>query len=319
MVNNKKNKSCHDDHHRRQQHRKHCVPNLWNLEAEGNPQHLLLSKLRQDYGQRHESGSTILQSFLSILLAVIIVPTAVSFLPWSENNAAWATTESNPIMLDHQTRQVDNDHFAKPKLIANNWRTSHVKNTMTRGSSELLAASANTQSPPSASLPNLLRSDKSENNIDADNRSMLEEVWNLVNKYYLDPTFHGQDWNVVHDQYRQLLQKHQTVLLKVDDENVEYDITNRMLQSLHDKYTRLLDTAAYASIQKYDLIGVGVTLMPNSITKQIQVGAPPVPQSASDRAGLRVGDYVDAINGIPTQGRTAFDIIDQWAKHLNFT
>jgi carboxyl-terminal processing protease len=70
-----------------------------------------------------------------------------------------------------------------------------------------------------------------------------------------------------------------------------------------------LDREQYAAIQKFDLIGVGVTLMPNE-EKQIIVGAPPVAGSASDVAGLQVGDYVVAVNGVETSGKSAFDIID---------
>ena len=86
-------------------------------------------------------------------------------------------------------------------------------------------------------------------------------------------------------------------------------LTQEMVQSLGDKYSRLLDKEQYAAIQKFDLIGVGVTLMPNE-QKQIIVGAPPVEGSASDMAGLQVGDYVMAVNNVETAGKSAFDIID---------
>jgi S1-C subfamily serine protease len=45
--------------------------------------------------------------------------------------------------------------------------------------------------------------------------------------------------------------------------------------------------------------GIGATLMPDQ-QKHIIVGAPPVAGSASDKAGLKVGDYIVAVNGIPT-------------------
>jgi carboxyl-terminal processing protease len=88
------------------------------------------------------------------------------------------------------------------------------------------------------------------------------------------------------------------------------ELVTKMVKSLGDKYTRMLDTQQYAAIQKFDLIGVGVTLMPNS-QKEIIVGGPPIEGSPSAKAGLKTGDYVTAVNGRQTQGRTAFDIIDQ--------
>ena len=137
--------------------------------------------------------------------------------------------------------------------------------------------------------------------------SVVDEVWNLLNKYYIDRTFNNQNWETVRTKS----------LAKVDDNNNNnMKIIYNMVGSLHDKYTRVLDVEQYTAIQKYDLIGVGVTLMPNSY-KDIIVGAPPIAKSPGDQAGLQVGDYVTAVNGIATNGRTAFDIIDQVAENAN--
>lgn len=93
-------------------------------------------------------------------------------------------------------------------------------------------------------------------------------------------------------------------------------LVTEMVQTLGDKYSRMLDVSQYSAIQKYDLIGVGVTLMPNA-QKQIIVGAPPIVGSPSAKAGLQSGDAVMAINGVPTRGRSAFDIIDQISDQPN--
>eukprot|EP00980_Cylindrotheca_fusiformis_P006362 scaffold1356_cov123-Cylindrotheca_fusiformis.AAC.43 len=135
--------------------------------------------------------------------------------------------------------------------------------------------------------------------------SVLDEVWNLVDKYYIDRTFNGQDWREVKSKY---VDAHRNV-----DNDQAMKLVTEMIQSLGDKYTRMLDTQAYAAIQKFDLIGVGVALMPNA-QKEIIVGAPPIEGSPSARAGLLSGDFVTAVNGVPTSGRTAFDIIDQIAE-----
>jgi carboxyl-terminal processing protease len=132
--------------------------------------------------------------------------------------------------------------------------------------------------------------------------SVTDEVWNLVNKYFIDRTFNGQDWNEVRTKF---------VDANKDVENdKDMKLVTEMVQSLGDKYTRMLDGQAYAAIQKFDLIGVGVTLMPNA-NKEIIVGAPPIGGSPSAKAGLVSGDFVTAVNGLSTSGRTAFDIIDQ--------
>ena len=93
--------------------------------------------------------------------------------------------------------------------------------------------------------------------------------------------------------------------------------TINLVGSMGDKYTRVLDKDAYARIQKYDLIGVGATLMPDPNTKQIVVGAPPVSGMAAEKAGLKIGDVILAVNGVETAGRTAFNIIDQISDDPN--
>ena len=81
----------------------------------------------------------------------------------------------------------------------------------------------------------------------------------------------------------------------VDTTDKIIKLITEMVKSLGDKYTRVLDQQQYAAIQKFDLIGVGVTLMPNA-QKDIIVGAPPIEGSPSDRVGLVTGDFVTAVN-----------------------
>lgn len=158
------------------------------------------------------------------------------------------------------------------------------------------------QSHPFLSSSQLLSADQEEVG------ALLDEVWTFVNKYYIDRSFHGLDWAKVKQIYRARLQNNKNI--------DEMKLAREMVQSLGDKYTRLLDTQQYAAIQKYDLIGVGVTLMPDA-QLDIVVGAPPIADSAADKAGLRVGDKVLAVNGVSTKGKTAFDIIDQLSENPN--
>jgi len=133
---------------------------------------------------------------------------------------------------------------------------------------------------------------------------VVEEAWGIVNKYAIDRTFGGQDWGKVRQKYIAEAQKAN------GDEAKVMNLLTEMIGSLGDKYTRILDPNAYAAIQKYDLIGVGVTLMMND-DKEMVVENPPIPGSAALKAGLQAGDKIVAVNGEPTQGRTAFDIINQ--------
>jgi carboxyl-terminal processing protease len=141
-----------------------------------------------------------------------------------------------------------------------------------------------------------------------DDQSVLEEVWTLINKYYIDRTFGGQhDWNKMRAKYTFLISK-------AKGEDAKFKLVKEMVATLNDKYSRVLDREQYSAIQKYDLIGVGATLMPDA-DKNIIVGAPPIAGSEAARVGMLVGDFVTAINGLPTAGRTAFDIIDQISEN----
>ena len=142
--------------------------------------------------------------------------------------------------------------------------------------------------------------------------TVVDEAWNLIDKYYIDRSFNGQDWKQVHNKYRNLVAKQG----KSDESGIELKLVTEMVSSLGDKYSRILDPKQYAAIQKFDLIGVGATLMPND-AKQIIVGSPPIAGSAAAQVGLQVGDRVTAINGVSTTDRTAFDIIDQISDNPN--
>ena len=150
----------------------------------------------------------------------------------------------------------------------------------------------------------LLAKDPSEDSMEQG--AILEEVWALIDKYFVDRSFNGQDWTQTRSAYKS----------RLSSNTDEMAVVKEMVKSLGDKYSRLLDVQQYAAIQKYDLIGVGVTLMPNQ-EKEIIVGAPPIAESAAAKAGLKVGDKVLAVNGMQTKGRTAFDIIDQISEKPN--
>ena len=138
--------------------------------------------------------------------------------------------------------------------------------------------------------------------------TFLDEVWTLVDKYFVDKK-KNVNWANIKTEYK-------NKFLKARDDSSRFKIVSEMVQTLNDKYSRMLDVSQYAAIQRFDLIGVGATLMPNE-AKEIMVGAPPIPNSAADKAGLKVGDIITKVNGVATTGRTAFDIIDQISEAPN--
>ncbi len=145
--------------------------------------------------------------------------------------------------------------------------------------------------------------------------TVLDEVWTLVDKYYIDRTFQNQNWSTMRSTYESKLPINPMDGSYDDEEAMK--LATSMVSSLGDKYSRILDKPAYARIQKFDLIGVGATLMPSPEDKRIMVGAPPVDGSEAQKGGIQYGDYIIAVNGVNTQGRTAFQIIDQISEDPN--
>ena len=145
----------------------------------------------------------------------------------------------------------------------------------------------------------------------------LEEVYSLVDKYYLRKNEVQSKLDKTHEEFAQQLagKAFGENGSKADGADV-MDYATKLAKVLNDKYSRVLSIENYERMQKYDLIGVGAMLMPDNSGK-IMVGAPPVSKSAADRAGVKAGDFVMAVNGVSTEGRTSFQIIDQISDDPN--
>ena len=237
----------------------------------------------------HESCQGALQNVFAAALigGVVFMSSALVFSP---NEAFAASSRNNEIV------EVATTTLTSPTVQANAIKDALLPKPDTLG----------TMNDDNKSMEPIFL----EKQQDSEQYSVLDEVWTLIDKYYIDQTFGGiPDWNKVHEKYKSLANK-----AKSDD--ARFKLLTEMVASLGDKYSRILDPAQYAAIQKYDLIGVGVTLMPDT-NKNIIVGAPPIAGSEAARAGMQVGDFVTAINGISTAGKTAFDIIDQISEKPN--
>jgi carboxyl-terminal processing protease len=221
-----------------------------------------------------------------------------------------------PKSISHVERDVDDDYRSSRTGLAHQLSAIAVASAIVFssifGPSLPPARASELTVPPSPiEITTLLSSENSVPSAQqVEQDSVVNEVWSLIDKYFIDRTFNNQDWNKA----KEKAMKNAEAINFDNDKTMK--IIGEMVGSLNDKYTRILDVQQYAAIQKFDLIGVGVTLMPNA-QKDIIVGAPPIGGSPSSIAGLKVGDYVTAVNGRPTRGRSAFDIIDQIGEDPN--
>jgi carboxyl-terminal processing protease len=122
-------------------------------------------------------------------------------------------------------------------------------------------------------------------------QAMAEQVWEIVNRNYVDDSFNGTDWS---DRRQSLLASDYT------SEEQAYAAIRDALSSLDDPYTRLIDPSQFSQLQEMaslgEQFGAGLTI---GFDREgyLSVTAPPPLESPAFAAGLRAGDRIVALNG----------------------
>lgn len=136
-----------------------------------------------------------------------------------------------------------------------------------------------------------------------DEQKLLSQVWTLVDRAYVDETFNDQNWWAVRDHYlRETL----------PDREATYAAISTMLASLGDPFTRFLDPEHYRSLQTStagELVGVGLQIAIDE-AQQVRVIAP-VEASPADRAGVKAGDRIQAIDDELVAGLNLDEVADR--------
>ena len=126
-------------------------------------------------------------------------------------------------------------------------------------------------------------------------KQLIDEVWQLVDRTYVDETFNKTDWRAVRQEY---LGREYT------NRESAYDAIREMLKKLDDPYTRFMDPQAFRSMQvdtSGELKGVGIQLSQDEKTKALIVVAP-IEGSPAFQAGILARDVITKIDGKSTEG-----------------
>lgn len=126
-------------------------------------------------------------------------------------------------------------------------------------------------------------------------KELVDEVWQVVNREYVDNTFNHQDWEQTRKKY--LSRDYKTP-------EAAYKAIREMIKTLDDPYTRFMDPKQYESMQidtSGELSGVGIQLGQDQKTKQLTVVSP-VEDSPAFLAGVKSRDILVAIDGKTTKG-----------------
>ncbi len=126
-------------------------------------------------------------------------------------------------------------------------------------------------------------------------KAIVDEVWQIVNRDYVDGAFNQVDWEAT-----------RTELLSREYSSPEqaYAAVRVALAKLNDPYTRFLDPEQFEELTTQtsgEMSGVGMRLELNAETQKITV-VEPMENSPAKQAGLQSGDQILQIDDRPTQG-----------------
>ncbi|XGB41303.1 MAG: S41 family peptidase [Nodosilinea sp. LVE1205-7] len=135
-------------------------------------------------------------------------------------------------------------------------------------------------------------------------KELVDEVWQLIDRNYVDATFNQTDWQAVRSDY---LGRNYT------NQQEAYSAIREMLKKLQDPYTRFMDPQEFANMQvdtSGELTGVGIQITQDEKTKEIVVVAPIEGTPAFD-AGIRPKDVILKIDGQSTTGMELNDAVNK--------
>ncbi|AFZ25784.1 C-terminal processing peptidase-2 [Cylindrospermum stagnale PCC 7417] len=123
-------------------------------------------------------------------------------------------------------------------------------------------------------------------------KALVDQVWQLVNREYVDGKFNQQDWQATR----------QSLLSKEYSNNEQaYVAIREALQKLGDPYTRFMDPKQYEALTSQtsgEVSGIGIRMELNDKTKRLTV-VEAIENSPALKAGIKAGDEILAIDGKP--------------------
>lgn len=129
-------------------------------------------------------------------------------------------------------------------------------------------------------------------------KTVVDEVWQIVNQEYVDPSFNQVDWQATR---QQLLNRNYT------SPEQAYKAIRDALEPIGDPYTRFLEPEQFKALTDQtvgELSGVGIRMGVDEKTQKLLI-IEPIENSPAFKAELKSGDKIIAIDGKSTQGMSA--------------
>ena len=125
-------------------------------------------------------------------------------------------------------------------------------------------------------------------------KAIVDQVWQLVNREYVDGSFNNQDWQTAR---KTLLSKNYT------SREQAYVAVRQTLKRLGDPYTRFMDPQEYQALTSQtsgEVSGIGIRMEINQTTQLLTV-VEALENSPALKAGIKEGDVILAIDGKSTK------------------
>jgi carboxyl-terminal processing protease len=133
-------------------------------------------------------------------------------------------------------------------------------------------------------------------------KELVDEVWQIVDRQYVDATFNQVDWRSIRKEY---LERSYT------SKEEAYEAIREMLKQLEDPYTRFMDPEEFRNMQidtSGELSGVGIQIAEDEETGQLIVISP-IEDTPAFRAGILAKDIITKIDGKSTKGMNVNDAV----------
>ncbi|MEH2422176.1 MAG: S41 family peptidase [Nostoc sp.] len=133
-------------------------------------------------------------------------------------------------------------------------------------------------------------------------QKLVDEVWQILDKNYVDVSFNHQDWKAIRQQY---------ISRSYSSQKQAYGAIQEMVAKLGDRYTEFFDPQEFQALNNDlsgNLSGVGLELAENEKTKALTVVAP-IEGTPAFKAGILPEDVITEINGQITQGMKIQDAV----------
>jgi len=133
-------------------------------------------------------------------------------------------------------------------------------------------------------------------------KELVDEVWQIIDRQYVDATFNQVDWRAIRNDY---------LNREYSDKEEAYEAIREMLKELNDPYTRFMDPEEFKNMQidtSGELTGVGIQIAQDEDTKKLVVISP-IEDTPAFKAGILAKDIIAKIDGQSTEGMDVNDAV----------